>query len=67
MEKHQTTKTYKEIDWLVNHKDFLNIHKIEKKLNMPEATLKKFVQGQRGLALKWHDPVHDWVKQFKKA
>jgi hypothetical protein len=35
-------------------------------LGMPEGTLKKFVDGKRGLAEQWHDPVMFWVKKFKK-
>lgn len=57
---------YKEIDWIKARKDFLNIYKVEKELEMPEGTLQKFVDGSRRLPDKWHDPVHDWVKKFKK-
>jgi hypothetical protein len=61
-----TKKIYKELDWLVKCKDYLNIYKIEKELEMPEGTLKKFVDGKRGLADQWHDQVREWVKVFKK-
>lgn len=59
-------KVYKELDWLVKCKDYLNIYKIEKELEMPEGTLKKFVDGKRGLAEQWHDSARVWVKNFKK-
>jgi hypothetical protein len=65
-QKQQTTKVYKELDWLVAHKKYLSIFKIEKELEMPEGTLKKYVDGKRGLADQWHDPVRKWVKNFKK-
>lgn len=68
--KKQTTikekKIYKEIDWLKKQKDYINIYKIEKELEMPEGTLKKFADGKRGLADQWHDSVRTWVKNFKK-
>lgn len=59
-------KIYKELDWLLRCKDYLNIFKIEKELGMPEGTLKKFVDGKRGLAEQWHDTTRVWVKNFKK-
>jgi hypothetical protein len=62
----ESKKFYKELDWLKARKDYLSIYKIEKELGMPEATLKKFVNGDRGLAVKWHDPLMIWVKKFKK-
>lgn len=69
MKKQQTTKTkalHKNIIWLKKRKDILSIFKIEKDLDMSEGTLKKFVEGTRGLADQWHKPVIDWVKEFKK-
>jgi hypothetical protein len=59
-------KIYKELDWLLLRKDYLNIYKIEKELGMPEGTLKKFVDGKRNLAEQWHDTTRVWVKNFKK-
>lgn len=66
MKKQETTKMYKELDWLVRRKDYISVYKIEKELEMPEGTLRKFVDGDRGLPDKWHDPVMYWVKKFKK-
>jgi hypothetical protein len=60
------TKISKELDWLIRRKDTMSIFKIEKELGMPEGTLKKFVDGKRGLSDNWHGPVKDWVKNFKK-
>jgi hypothetical protein len=69
MQQKQTTikkKVYKELDWLIKRKKFISIFAVEKELDMPEGTLKKFVEGKRGLAEQWHDPVRQWVKNFKK-
>jgi hypothetical protein len=69
MQQKQTTikkKLYKELDWLIKRKDYISIFKVEKELEMPEGTLKKFVDGRRGLPDNWHDPVREWVKNFKK-
>ena len=66
MQQQKVTKLYKEIDWLRSRKDYISIFKIENELSMPEGTLKKFVDGKRGLAEQWHEPVRAWVKQFKK-
>jgi hypothetical protein len=66
MKQITTKKVYKELDWLISRKDYISIYKIEKELEMPEGTLKKYVDGKRGLADNWHDPVREWVKNFKK-
>lgn len=60
------TKIYKELDWLKSQKDYISIYKIERELEMPEGTLKKFVDGNRRLPEKWHEPVMVWVRAFKK-
>lgn len=62
----ENKKLYKELDWLKSKKDYISIYKIEKELGMAEGTLKKFVEGKRGLADKWHNTVRAWVKNFKK-
>jgi len=59
-------KIYKELDWLIKRKKYISIFKIEQELDMPEGTLKKFVDGNRTLAEKWHEPVMTWIKNFKK-
>lgn len=59
-------KIGKELQWLTKSKDYISIFKIERELGMPEGTLKKFVDGRRGLADYWHGPVKEWVKNFKK-
>jgi hypothetical protein len=56
----------KNLQWLIGRKDLISIYKIERELQMPEGTLKKFVDGRRGLPDNWHQPVIDWVKQFRK-
>lgn len=69
MTQQQTTKKkalHKNILWLKKRKDILSIYKIEKELGMPEGTLKKFVDGDRGLADQWHKLVIDWAQEFKK-
>lgn len=59
-------KISKELQWLINRKDYISIFKVEKELEMPTGTLRKFVDGERGLAEQWHGLVKDWVKNFKK-
>lgn len=61
-----STRISKELDWLIRRKEILSIFKIEQDLGMSEGTLKKFVEGKRGLAGNWHGPVKEWVKNFKK-
>jgi len=55
-----------ELKWIKDRKDYLIIRRIERELDMPEGTLKKWVDGKRGLADQWHGPVIAWVKKFKK-
>lgn len=69
MNKQTKTKkkaAHKNILWLKKRKDILSIYKIEQQLNMPEGTLKKFVEDKRGLAEQWHKPIIDYIQDFKK-
>lgn len=59
-------KLAKNLQWLKDQKDYIIIRRIEKDLDLPEGTLRKFVDGERGLNEQWHQPVIDWVKKFKK-
>lgn len=63
--KHQKTIN-RHIAWIKEYKDYLNIFRIERDLDLPEGTLKKFVDGKRGLSDQWHKSVITWVKNFKK-
>jgi hypothetical protein len=53
--------------WLVRTKDYIRIKKLEVELDMPEGTLKKFVDDRRGLPAKWHDPVIKRVKELRSC
>lgn len=57
----------KNLEWLKSKAGYLKIFQIEKELEMPEGTLKKFVDGLRPLAEHWHPKVIAWIKEFKKA
>jgi hypothetical protein len=59
-------KQSSELEWLKTKAGYLKIYQIEIELNMPEGTLKKFVDGNRTLAEHWHKPVITWIKKFKK-
>jgi hypothetical protein len=59
-------KTSKELKWLKDQKDYIVIRRIEKALDIPEGTLRKWVDGERNLNEQWHESVIDWVKKFKK-
>jgi hypothetical protein len=56
----------KHLQWLLDRKEFINISKIERELQMPEGTIQKFIDGRRNLPYTWHAPVIDWVKKFRK-
>jgi hypothetical protein len=52
-----------ELDWIKRQGRWLKIDAIEKELDMPQGTLKKFVDGNRILTDMWHAKVISWVKQ----
>lgn len=52
------------IEWLKSKAGYLKIDRIEKKLKIPQGTLKKFVDGKRGLPENWHQQVSAWVEAF---
>jgi hypothetical protein len=54
------------LDWLKSKAGYLKISMIEKELNMPEGTLKKYIDDKRGLPSNWHELVINWIKEFKK-
>ena len=56
----------KNLIWLQKNAADIKIFSIEKKLCMPEGTLKKFVDGGRELPEKWHVLVVGWVKSHIK-
>lgn len=55
-----------EIKWLKKKSPYLSKRAIEKKLNIPQGTLNKFVKGERGLDEQWWHKVSKWVQNFKK-
>lgn len=57
---------HRNILWIKKNGSLLNIYQIEKQIEVPQGTLKKFVDDKRGLAEQWHKPVIEWVKNFKK-
>lgn len=59
-------KLNQNLTWLRNNKDLVKIRQIEIELDMPEGTLKKFVDDRRDLPLKWHEPVISRVKKLRK-
>jgi hypothetical protein len=56
----------KPIKWLKSKAGYLKILQIEKELEMPEGTLKKYVDDRRDLPEHWKERVIEWVKNFKK-
>ncbi|MBO9658331.1 MAG: hypothetical protein J7527_05855, partial [Chitinophagaceae bacterium] len=52
--------------WLKDNASFLKISAIERALEMPEGTLKKFIDGRRDLPDKWKLSVDRWVSIFKQ-
>lgn len=56
----------KNIQWLKKQKDFIKIRSIEIELNLPEGTLKKYVDDRRDLPETWRKVVSKWVEKFKK-
>lgn len=56
----------KNIAWLIRNKEILKINRIEKKLSMPQGTLKKYVENERGLDKSWHSSVIDYIKTIRK-
>lgn len=56
----------KNIEWLLRQNTKLKIYAIEIELNMPQGTLKKFVDGERDLPKHWHKSVSEWVKEFRR-
>jgi hypothetical protein len=55
-----------ELDWLKKNKEYLSIDKIEKEVGCPFTTIQQFVSGNRNLPDKWHGPVIEWVRKFKR-
>jgi len=60
------TKIATDLTWYIDHKELLNINNIEKQLSMPQGTLRKFVDGKRGLAEQWHSDLIRLAKKMKK-
>jgi hypothetical protein len=56
----------KNLEWFIRKKDFIKINRIEQELDIPEGTLKKFVDGNRGLPENWHPTVIDWIRKFRQ-
>lgn len=54
------------MNWLKTKAGYLKIFQIEKELEMPEGTLKKYIDGKRDLPEKWRPIVLEWIKEFKK-
>lgn len=59
-------KINKQLIWIKENRKYLSIYKIEQELELPEGTLKKFVDDRRSLPDVWHKPVIEWIKKFKK-
>lgn len=59
-------KTNNHLQWLIDNQRFIKIRAVEIYLDMPEGTLKKFVDGKRDLPKNWQDNVAEWVKLFRK-
>lgn len=55
-----------QLKWLKSKAGYLKIIRIEQELQMPEGTLKKYVDGARELPDHWKPKVIDWIKNFKK-
>lgn len=56
----------KQLGWLKEKENYLKITNIEKDLGMPDGTLRKYVDGSRGLSDYWKPKVIEWIKNFKK-
>ena len=56
----------RQLKWLKEKAGYLKIAQIEHELQMPEGTLKKFVDDRRGLPDNWKPKVIEWVNNFKK-
>ena len=59
-------KTNTQLLWLISHKNLIKINRIESDLQMPQGTLKKFVDGKRGLDQSWQTPVIEYIKHLRK-
>lgn len=51
------------LQWIVDNQDVIKIYKVEKKLSLPEGTLKKFVDGNRELPKNHYKKIIEWVKK----
>lgn len=58
-------KINRHILWLIKHKDIIKINRIETDLNMPQGTLKKFVDGKRGLDDQWNKCLIDYIAALR--
>lgn len=61
-----TRMIQKELKWLKSKSGYIKIFQIEKELDLPEGTLKKYVDERRDLPEKWKPKVIEWIKKFKK-
>lgn len=57
----------KQLAWLKSKAGYLKIYQVEQELNMPEGTLKKYVDGKRDLADHWKPKLIEWITNFKKV
>jgi len=51
----------KEVEWIIENREFLCIANIEKHLKMPASTLSKVVNGKRRLPEKWDLELRGFV------
>lgn len=54
----------KYLKFIRNSSGYLKVTIIEKELGMPDATLRRFVSGERGLSAQWEKPLEKWLKKF---
>lgn len=56
----------RQLRWLKSKAGLIRIALIEKELDLPEGTLKKYVDDRRDLPEHWKPKVIEWIKKFKK-
>lgn len=54
-----------DLGWLLQNADYIKIHRLEKELEIPSSSLKKFIDGKRSLPKRWEYKVSQWVKNFR--
>tara|TARA_Y100000592_G_C5441844_1_gene303856 strand:- start:1095 stop:1442 length:348 start_codon:yes stop_codon:yes gene_type:complete len=69
LEKFKTLESQKikSQNWLIKNHNLICIREVERRLGMPDSTLSKVVNGNRGIPENWVEPVVGFIAEFNKG